>query len=88
MKTIPDGYIEDADEYYVLSNIKGSTPILIGGRVMCNYVVYDQMDRRNIIATVGVKPTGCIVIVDYTVQQVNYFIDTAKKKIDKMVGSN
>lgn len=80
---IPDKFIEDADKYILVAN-DSDKPIKLGGRIMMNQVVREQMTMDNIIATTGFANKVCIIMVDYSAEQILHFIRIARAKLQKL----
>jgi hypothetical protein len=79
---IPQDYIEDANSYVIIPS-DVTTGIPIGGRIMMNLVVREQMEISNIVATAGIEKEGCIIMVDYKYREVMQFIENAKFQLEK-----
>lgn len=91
LKKIPEGYIEDADVYKLMP-MDTYNVIDVGGRIMFNMVVRDQMTIDNIVATTGLvklketkQKTLCIIIVSYTEKDVLEKIGNAKRLAGKLI---
>lgn len=82
IQKIPEGFIEEAERYVLIPNDR-HTGIELGGKVMMNLVVREQMTMTNIVMTTGVENKGCIILVDYSYRQVIEKIEHAKKEIEK-----
>lgn len=81
---IPDGYIEDADNYCIIP-LDTQKSIELGGRIMFKNVILDQMTIDNIVATSGVYPAVCCIIVSYTAQEVITMIGNAKRMLGRFI---
>jgi hypothetical protein len=78
---IPDGYIPDADRYMIGSaSTPGAKLMSIGGRVTMK-LLQEQMRVEHIISIHGVGTIKCILVVDYTVDEIKALIIKARKKI-------
>lgn len=84
IKQIPDGFIEKADNYVLIpmDTMKG---IPLGGKIMYNMVVKDQMTVDNIIFTFGFAQKVCIITVSYTAKEVQEMIANAKRLAGKLI---
>lgn len=93
---IPDGFIEDADTYSVAPADDLAHAMEIGGKIMFNLMVKEQMDAQNIIATTGVEDyedaevkstqkNTCLIIVAYTWPEIRAFYLKARKEVDRLV---
>ena len=92
-KAIPDDYIKEAEKYIVMS-VFGGSPFEIGGRIMMQQVVMEQMSVDNIIAIAGMEnkeglqeleQTVCIILVDYTPERIMSFVKKAQKKLGHVI---
>lgn len=82
---IPADFIEMAKLYKAVpAREKEFEAIEIGGRVMMEFTVLDQMKKSDIIATAGETSKNCMIIVDYTKAEILQFIENARKKIKKI----
>lgn len=81
---IPDGYIEDADNYAIIPMDTQRT-IELGGRIMFKSVVLDQMTLDNIVLTSGLKKKVCCIVVSYTAREVIEMIGNAKRMLGKFI---
>ena len=83
-KRIPEGYIEDADNYCIIP-LDTQKTIELGGRIMMKLVVMERMTVDNIVATSGLDKTVCCIIVSYTAADVSRMIREVKKYIGKII---
>jgi len=84
LKKIPEGFIEDADNYVIIP-MDTYQSIELGGRIMFKQVVIDQMEVDNIVATSGLAPTVCAILVSYTAKEVKEKIENAKRLLGHFI---
>lgn len=78
---IPDDFIPKADNYMLGSaKTKGAKLINLGGKIMLEHVVMNQMLAENIISIHGVGKIKCILVVDYTDDEIRKFIFLARQR--------
>ena len=78
---IPEGFIPDADKYMLGSAKTPNARLMpIGGRIMMN-LIREQMLVENIISIHGVGKLKCILVVDYTIDEIIEFMKNARLKM-------
>jgi hypothetical protein len=72
--------IEKARSYYLLSNDHMSKPVHIGSRIKLEFALQD-ISSKMIIMTAGTY-NRCLVLVDYSTQEIWELKNKAERKID------
>lgn len=82
---IPKGFIPVAKTYMIGSmTSEGAKLMKIGGKVMMEFVVEEQMQIEHIVSFHGVGEIKCIILVDYTDEEIMHFMRNARIKIGKL----
>ena len=82
---IPESYIEEADHYAITTRDSRGESMEIGGKIMMNLIVREQMDITKIIATAGTEKSSCLIVVDYTRKEVIAMIRKARLSSESII---
>lgn len=80
--------IELANSYYLLSNDRKSKPVFVGNRIRLEFVLLGIKEDMVIVTSGDPKGRRCLVLVDFTGDEVLQLALKADKKITKLRSKN